>query len=719
MVGVTTTLLLGTVLLLGWMSSKKVKEVATEDFNQQQLAIAKHAADQIENSLNSLKRELSLLSLSPSIQYMDKVFMSKRMDITFSRIKEEGGLEIRYISSSYSKSYVVDHLGFQTAALCAQEKDVLRWGAAEENRGHILISDISPISSCPSLAKVVQGDSLIMKMMLPVWQVSVDETHPVATRHFSGVLVFVVDTTCIKRTINGIRSGKTGYAWVIDNSGIFLYHPETDFIGKNAFEARREKRPTISFARINAIQKEMMLAGKEGMSWYISGWHRGQEGEIKKLIAYAPIHLDAEEKNRIWSVAVVAPISEVEGAIHDIQIRQFILEGVVVLIILSGGLLILSIMLRWSSSLKKEVEIKTNELKKSEGQCRSLVDTADDIIFTVGRKGDFLSMNRYGHHFFIRKGEETLGSDIEALFPGESGALLMKTIQGVFDTNTSRQETCSVMVDGKEYWLSTNFSGLLDENGEVFAVLGIARDITERKKMEDQMFYTEKLASIGTLAAGVAHEINNPLAIILGFADLMLEKTPKDSEVYEILKTIERQGTNAKRVVENLLSFTRFSEHKEKDVDVNMNIKTVLAVIGNTLWLNKIIIHEDLSESLPLVKGDPGELQQVFFNIINNAVSAMKSGGILTITTRAVDEGKKVEIRISDTGSGIDKDHRTRIFDPLFTTKKVGEGTGLGLFVSYGIITKHEGTIHFETRTKEESEESGTTFTIVFPAINS
>ena len=122
---------------------------------------------------------------------------------------------------------------------------------------------------------------------------------------------------------------------------------------------------------------------------------------------------------------------------------------------------------------------------------------------------------------------------------------------------TSRRYTLWI-IDDNEYWVSTNFSGLLDESGNIFAVLAIARDITHIKKLEEQMFYTEKLASVGTLAAGVAHEINNPLAIILGFTDLLLEKTSPDSELSDILKTIEKQGTNAKRVVENLLSFTRF-----------------------------------------------------------------------------------------------------------------------------------------------------------------
>jgi PAS domain S-box-containing protein len=704
--------LLGIILLLGWMSAKKVREVVINDFNQQQLVLARHAASQIENSLNTLKRELLLLSLSPSIQYFEKVFMDKRMAIAFLSIKEEGALEVKYIEGSGKKVYLVNRRGYQIVHSSLDDMDYLNWAKDANNKGNILITGVSPNSQKAQVRHIT-------RMVVPVWQVSVDEKHPVATNLFSGVMIFNVDTTAlIKKITRGIKSGKTGYAWVIDSKGTFLYHPEIEFIGKNAFEARKEKKPTISFARINEIQKEMMLKGKEGTSWYISGWHKGVEEEMKKLIAYAPIHLSGKNDNLIWSVAVVAPISEVEGAIHDIQIRQFMLEGVVILSILFGALLIITMMLRWSSSLEKEVAEKTSELKKREYQYRSLVEHADDIIFTISPEGIVLNMNEYGCNFLKKTPEDIAGRHLNDILPHEAVDLILKASSNVFGSNTSEQVTCSVPIDGKTYWLSINFSGLLDECGNVYKVLGIGRDVTERILMQEQMLYTEKLASMGTLSAGVAHEINNPLAIILGFVDLLLEKTPPDSETHDILKTIEKQGLKAKKVVESLLSFARAEEQKRIDVDINKNIEEVLTVAGNNLLLNKIAINKmELSESLPEVKGDPDELHQVFLNIINNAVYAMKGGGVLTIATRAINNGRDVEIRITDTGCGIDKKYRSRIFDPLFTTKEVGEGTGLGLSVSYGIIKKHGGTITFETRTKDESEDTGTTFIVTLPAI--
>jgi two-component system NtrC family sensor kinase len=707
-------LLLG-VLILAWMSYVKVKEVATANFNQQQLVLAQNAATQIENRINILKRELSLLSLSPSVQYHEKTFMGKRMDITYSSVKDEGVVEIRYVENE-KVTHMINQSGFSTNYTFMDDISHIGWAQDARNKDIVLIKDVSKI---PPLVEKEGTVSLVMKMVLPVWQVSVDDTHPVAGNNFSGVMIFIIDaTTLVKKIIKDIRSGETGYAWVIDESGTFLFHPEKGFVGKNAFEVRKEKKPTISFAQINEIQKEMMLAGREGTSWYVSGWHRGMQGELKKLIAYSPIHLDSEKSTLIWSVAVVAPISEVEGAIHGVQIRHLLVEGGIILIIFWGGVLIIGIVLFWSTTLNEDVKKKTSELKESENKYRLLVENANDIIFAVNPDGYILSMNKAGSRFFNRPQEDFIGDNIGEICHNENSASMQFiAIDEVIRTGDSQQIEYSVIIHDNEYWLSTNFSGIQDESGNISAVLGIARDITRRKKMEEHMYNTEKLASLGTMAAGVAHEINNPLAIILGFTDMLEEKVSPDSEIYGILKTIEKQGLNAKRVVENLLTFARYKEHHEENVDINKNITEVLSILGNTSSINKITILKELSDTLPCVKGEPGELQQVFLNIVHNAIAAMKGGGTLKITTMVMEEGNKVEIRLSDTGSGIKKEHRSKIYDPLFTTKSVGEGTGLGLSVSYGIVSKHGGTISFETKTEEESSEHGTTFIITLPAV--
>lgn len=708
-VTVAMLVLLSMVLFLGWMSTRKITEIVTEDFNQQQLMLAKHAASQIENSLEVLKREITLLSLSPAIQYSEKLAMINRMNNTFSSVRYEGVMEIKFIEDKVKKTYtVMEGKKCLIETLHDEDGEFLRWASSEQNKGELLFTEIT---KCTDNAN---SQKLIMKIVTPVWQISIDESHPVATNKFSGALVFTVDVThLVSKITKKIRSGKTGYAWVIDNRGIFLYHEESSFIGQNAFEARKGRKPTISFTRINEIQREKMLKGEEGTSWYISGWHRGVEGEIKKLIAYAPIKLKENPQNLIWSIAVVAPISEVEGAIQTVHSQQMILQGVIIFVILLGGLFINFILVTWSNVLEKEVSKKTAELKKSEERYKSLIENAEDIIFTVDLEGKISSINKHGLQFFRKNENEILGHSLSDIFVPD-GIILMLNIKHIIKTGESRQITHRVTLNNREFWFNTNLRGLIDEKGNIYTVLGIARDITDRKKMEEQSYYTEKLASLGTLAAGVAHEINNPLAIILGFTDMLLEKTPVDSQEYDILKTIEKQSTNAKRIVENLLSFVRHKEHKEQLVNINECIETVIDVMNNTIVINNIEVKKHLQENLPFIKGDAGELQQVLFNIINNAIYVMKGGGLLTISTRY--DGEWVEICISDTGCGIPKEHRQRIFDPFFTTKEVGKGTGLGLWVSYNIVKKHNGIITFVTKTKEESEKTGTTFIIKLPS---
>lgn len=706
--------LLGITLLFGWLSTRKVKEVVTEDFNQQQLALARHAADQISNQIDMLKRGMILLGLSPSVQYFERASLARRMGITYSSLREEAVIEIRYIEANGEKTHLTNDHGYLVTSAYREDDRYLAWSRNPESRGLIMMSEVyAPYESD-------NGQLLYMKMATPVWQVSVDDAHPLPSNRFSGVLVIVVDVTkLVGRLVENIKSGKTGYAWVINSSGTFLFHQERTFVGKNAFEVRREKQPSISYARINEIQKKMMLFGREGTSWYVSGWHRGSEGTIRKLIAFAPIHLQDAMEDRIWSVAVVAPGSEVEGAIHGVQIRQFILQAIIIFIILFGALTVIFFEARWSASLRLEVARQTAEYRKSEQRYRSLVEHAEDIIFKVDTAGNFLSINTYGLNFLSRGHDEIIGRNVGDIFSPQTADMMLAAIKDVIDMKRGKQVTQLVRFDDRECWLNTNYRRLLDEDGNVYAILGISRDMTDRRKMEEQSYYTEKMASLGTLAAGVAHEINNPLTIILGFTDLLKEKIPEDSDTYDVLTTIERQGLKAKKVVENLLTFARTKEHTDVDVDINSCLEEVLSVLGNNLLLNKISLKKiDLSPSLPKVKADADELQQVFFNIINNAIYAMKGGGLLSLSTRLVDGGN-VEIRISDTGCGIAKEHRPRVFDPLYTTKKVGDGTGLGLSVSYGIITRHRGTIAFETKTKEENGATGTTFIIALPSVAS
>ncbi len=713
-----TVILLVSAFIFGMLSANKMRDVISEQFNQQQLTIAKGVASKIEDKFTFLKNELHTLHLSPSIQYLE-ISWPNRMRITLENVKNLGVIGIGLLDSQGRQIYRVDATG-EKGIITGDfsNAEVLLWAKEAKHRNQIFLKRTGPQFPAES------STNPYLAMVIPTYQVSVDASHPQATGNFAGFLYFLVDPNrLIKHHAQDIQSGQSGYAWVIDRQGMFLYHPEEGFIGKSAFEVREKRAPKISFAEINEIQREKMLAGQEGVSWYRSGWHRGIAKEMKKFIAYAPINLEGSNQKLTWSVAVVAPQTEVEGAIHDVYIRQFLLQGVIIFIILLIGAAVIYYESRWSAALEDEVQRKTaaleksrNELAKSEKLYKSLVESAEDAILNVDAKGEIISINRYGAKVLGYTPQGIVGKTISDIFPGKTRDEINRLINEVFADGRGQRATHEISVGGKEYFFNINLTPIR-ENDRVLSTLIIAHDITTQKEMENQLYHTEKLASLGQLAAGVAHEINNPLAIILGFSDMLLEKVEENSKEYNIIKTIERQGYNCKKIVENLMTFARAPEKDQYDTDINRGIETVLEVVKNTLLTKKVNFQLDLAEGLPRVRGDAARLQQVFLNLINNAVSAMPQGGQLTITTRLNANKDRVQIKFADTGEGIKKEDLPKIYDPFFTTRKVGEGTGLGLSVSYAIITKFGGTISCESKTKEEAkdQESGTTFTILLP----
>lgn len=715
--GTVTIIVLAGAFVLGLLSANKMREIISEQFNQQQLTIAKGVASDIQEKFDFLKNELHTLNLSPSVQYLE-VSWPNRMQITMANVKELGTIEIGLIGPRGRKIYRLDATGqSKIREGNFAQTECLQWAWDRTNQNKFFLKRVGAHFPSPS-----QKDPYLL-IAIPTYQVSVDESHPVASGQFVGCLYFLVEPSRLtQKYCQDIRSGQTGYAWVIDQRGNFLYHPEEEFIGESAFEVREKRDPKISFAEINRIQKEKMLTGEEGYSWYWSGWHRGVVKKMKKFIAYAPIQVQGNNTRLVWSVAVVAPQTEVEGAIHEVYVRQFLLQGVVIFIILLGGGVMIYYESRWSSALEQEVQRKTaalkqsaEELAKSEKLYKSLVESAEDTIINVDCRGDIISINRYGVRLFGYTPQGIIGKSIYDVFPGRAGSEIQHLIDQVFATHRGRRATLEVLLNGKEYHLNLNLTPIR-EDGEIMSVLIIAHDITSSKKMEEQLYHTEKLASLGQLAAGVAHEINNPLAIILGFTDMLLEKTAADSKEYRILKTIERQGNNCKKIVENLMSFARSPERVQYETDINRNVEMVMEVVKNTLLTRKVKYHLQLAPGLPRVRGDAAQLQQVFLNLITNAVNAMPQGGDLTITTGLNATGDRVRIIFADTGEGIKKEHLPRIYDPFFTTRKVGEGTGLGLSVSYAILTKFGGTIECVSRTREEAkDQSGTTFTITLP----
>ena len=228
--------------------------------------------------------------------------------------------------------------------------------------------------------------------------------------------------------------------------------------------------------------------------------------------------------------------------------------------------------------------------------------------------------------------------------------------------------------------------------------------------MQARVAQSERLASIGVLAAGVAHEINNPLGGILALTSLALEDLPADDPGRENLQEVVRQTRRCSEIVRHLLEFSRQHAVSAEEVDVNRLLEKTLGLLERQSIFHNVRVERELAAELPRVLADPSQLQQVFMNILMNAVQAMDERGALTLGSHHDAARGEVVLTFRDTGCGIPADRIDRIFDPFFTTNRGGQGTGLGLSIAYGIVTRHHGTIAVESR-----EGAGTTFTIRLP----
>jgi PAS domain S-box-containing protein len=264
----------------------------------------------------------------------------------------------------------------------------------------------------------------------------------------------------------------------------------------------------------------------------------------------------------------------------------------------------------------------------------------------------------------------------------------------------------------KQQWngLTVNFSAtsLVDKSGATRGRLIIIDDITDRVRLEDQLVQNEKLTSIGLLAAGVAHEVNTPLAVISSYSQMLRKQIGPGDSGYSLLEKITKQTFRASEIVNSLLSFSRTNATEFSDVDIHQIIDDTLSLLQHQLNAAGIHVDYERSADKPVMTGNPGKLQQIFLNLFLNAKDAMSEGGTLRIRARVV--SYKVEIVVSDTGAGISRDNVRKIYDPFFTTKIAGKGTGLGLSVSYGIVQEHGGFISVDSKVG-----SGTSFRLEFP----
>lgn len=367
--------------------------------------------------------------------------------------------------------------------------------------------------------------------------------------------------------------------------------------------------------------------------------------------------------------------------------------------------------MRLNRDLESLVKHRTQELSRSERKYRRVFESSMDMIFILDDQGRFVDINKAGLVTLgFESRDDLIGKmDLGGLFASSED--FSKVLEDIRRDGFVKDRECRLKTGtGAELYVLLSATGGRDEEERLVRYEGIAKDVTTRKHMERQLQQADKLASLGQISTGLAHEINNPLGVMLGYTQLLLRETTPGTQAHDDLKTIEKHARNCKRIVDDLLKFARGTRTKKSSIDVNECVSEVVSLLAHQFELEKMVLETSPDRNLPSVTADGEKLKQVFMNLLMNARQAASVGGRILVETRKDPEAGMIAVSISDNGCGIPPEMIDKIFDPFFTTKPVGEGTGLGLSVSYGIIQDHSGRIEVLSEVGK-----GSTFTIFLP----
>jgi two-component system NtrC family sensor kinase len=359
--------------------------------------------------------------------------------------------------------------------------------------------------------------------------------------------------------------------------------------------------------------------------------------------------------------------------------------------------------------LYRQLRTKAEELERMRQFSENILESLNDGLVVLDRNGRVVRWNRPMEEIYGVRHESAVGLRLDELFETGIARMIRGAEAGAAEGSAHYRIPMSTRHEPpRRLLVNLGATPLRDSHGAVVGGIVIVEDISTRVQLEEQLQISEKMASIGLLAAGVAHEVNTPLTGISSFTQMLLEGAKPDDPSTQVLEKIERQTFRAAKIVNGLLNLARPAQVDSGPCDINAVVNDVLSLLEHQFRNGSIQVRKELAPISPEVQGVEHKLQQVFLNLFLNARDAMPKGGWLTIVTRAERDGAVVEI--ADTGSGIPAEQLSRIYDPFFTTKEIGKGTGLGLSITYGIVQEHGGTITCDSQVGQ-----GTRFSIRLP----
>ncbi len=486
-----------------------------------------------------------------------------------------------------------------------------------------------------------------------------------------GVLLFTVDANYFLRQL------AAGRLWLINERGEYFAHPDADLLYKKS----RGQFPETEW---------------EGVVINDSG--------ERELVAYADVNVGPRHT---WKIGKTSPYSDISQPIRKIALYTWGIYASVVLIISGFGF-----QLRRAEKqrilMEEEMKYITGRLelerriREADARYRDLVENAPEMIYQLDKERRFTAINSTGLDRLGYSLEEMKAKKLEDLVPERLKPDAVRHARRVMETGHSRLETVFLTKNGEEIQVDIDATAMHDVlSGEFVSTRGFVRDVTEKQRLERQLLQSEKLATVGQLAAGIAHEIGNPLNVILGNAEYLLMQLPLDDPARKELGVMVSETERVSRLIRQLLEFSRPSPLDLKPVNVGEVVEETLALAATQVEKAGIAVERRFEAGLPPAKGDRNQLHQLFLNIVMNAIQAMPEGGKLTVTiglTRVSDDYETepqdyLDVEFRDTGCGIPPENLGKIFEPFFSTKDPGRGTGLGLAVCARIVQLHNGTI--------------------------
>jgi two-component system, NtrC family, sensor kinase len=399
------------------------------------------------------------------------------------------------------------------------------------------------------------------------------------------------------------------------------------------------------------------------------------------------------ENEPLGALEVIIPTGRYEGVAHDVVV---VVARILAPLIATTEL---------SQDLASEIALRTHEMEAQRSFAAQIIDSLPVGLYVIDRGYRIRAWNRKreaGTQGVSR--EDAMGRDIFEVLDRQPRELLKREFDRVFDSGELQQvEMESGTGGGVRHYRITKIP-MRQDGGDISHVITIGEDITEWHEAQHRLAETEKLAAVGQLAAGVMHEINNPLATILACCEALALRSeglaPPDRQPYdEYLKIIDTEVQRCRRIVESLLDFSRPKTGEKKSVDVNEVVEHTLFLLKHHARFKRLTVTRELAPGLPRLAADQERLIQSFMALMLNAMDAMDSHGTLTVKSRINPErGDEILLEFIDTGTGIKREDLPKIFEPFFTTKPQGRGTGLGLSICYGIIAEHRGRIEVESQ---------------------